>query len=233
MLLWNERQAVVEFSKKMLDTGLVKGSGGNISLCNPEKTLAAITPSGVSYLEMTPEDVVIIDLDGNQIEGNLKPSSEIHIHLALLNRKKDDIAVVHTHSDYATAMACLRWELPALHYLIGHAGDRVPVADYAIFGSVELSDNICHTIGEGNAVLMANHGMVAVGTSLKKAYATAEMVEYVAKLYMMTKSVGKPVILDGQEMSEVLDKFQYYGQQNVESSFQTLVDQILNEFNKH
>ncbi len=216
MLLFDERHAVTEYAKKMLSTGLVKGTGGNISLANADKNLLAITPSGVPYETMVPEDVVVVDMEGHRVEGHYLPSSEIGFHLALLKQREEIMAVVHTHSDCATAVACLRWELPAVHYLIGSAGLHVPLAPYATFGTQALSDGICQTIGENNAVLLANHGMVAVGVNLDKAFNTSEMVEYVAKLYLMTKSVGSPVLLNQDEMQDVLEKFTTYGVQPAE-----------------
>lgn len=213
MLLENERQAVVEYSRNLLTSGLVKGTGGNISCCNTEKTLIAITPSGVRYETMRAEDVVVLAVDGTFVEGALTPSSETAFHIDLMTQRPDIHAVVHTHSTYATTIACLGWELPAVHYLVGHAGYKVPIAPYATFGTRDLSDNICSTLGEGNAVLMANHGLVAVGTDLKHAFATAEMIEYVSQLYLQAKAVGEPIILDDNEMAVVLDKFKTYGQQ--------------------
>lgn len=213
MLLLDERRKVVDYAQKMLSTGLVKGTGGNISLTNEDKSLVAITPSGVAYETMNPEDVVVLDLDGNHVDGDLLPSSELGFHLALLRQRMEIKAVVHTHSDYSTALACLRWELPAVHYLIGSAGFKVPLAPYATFGTPELAEGICETIGDGNAVLLANHGLVAVGVSLSKAFSTAEMVEYVAKLYLITRSVGSPVVLNRGEMQDVLEKFTTYGVQ--------------------
>lgn len=213
MLLLDERRKVVDYAQKMLSTGLVKGTGGNISLTNEDKSLVAITPSGVAYETMRPEDVVVLDLDGNHVDGDLLPSSELGFHLALLRQRMEIKAVVHTHSDYSTALACLRWELPAVHYLIGSAGFKVPLAPYATFGTPELAEGICETIGDGNAVLLSNHGLVAVGVSLSKAFSTAEMVEYVAKLYLITRSVGSPVVLNRGEMQDVLEKFTTYGVQ--------------------
>ena len=213
MLLLNERQAVADYSKKLITSGLVKGTGGNISLSNPEKTLLAITPSGVAYEGLAPEDVVVVDMDGNRVDGQLKPSSEMAFHLALIKQRADIKAVVHTHSEHATALACLRWELPAVHYLIGSAGSVVPLAPYATFGTKTLSDNICRAIGSSNAVLMANHGLVTVGTNLRKAFNTAELVEYVAKVYLITKSVGTPVQLSMEEIEEVIQRSVGYGEQ--------------------
>jgi len=213
MLLLEERTMVVEYGQRMLAAGLVKGSGGNISLCNSDKTLLAITPTGVPYDIMLPEDVVVLNLQGNQVDGDKLPSSEVAFHLGLVNLRPDIFSVVHTHSIHATTVACLGWELPAVHYLIGHAGGKVPVAPYATFGSKELSKHVLNTMGTGNAVLMANHGLVATGSTLKKAFAAAEMVEYVAQIYLQARAVGTPVILSEEAMEDVLDRFSTYGQQ--------------------
>ncbi len=197
----------------MLAGSLVKGSGGNISLCNREKTLLAITPTGIHYDVMQPADVVVLDLQGNHVDGDKLPSSEIAFHLGLVNLRPDIFSVVHTHSIHATTVACLGLELPPIHYLIGHAGHKVPLAPYATFGSRELSRHILETMGEGNAVLMANHGMVGVGSTIQNAYAVAEMVEFVSQLYLQARASGDPVILGCNEMEEVLEKFETYGQQ--------------------
>jgi L-fuculose-phosphate aldolase len=101
--------------------------------------------------------------------------------------------------------------LPAVHYLIGFGGKKVKVAPYAAYGTQALSDNICSVIGESNAVLLANHGLVCVGTDLKQAFTTAEMIEYVSHLYLLTKSVGEPTILNDQQMDEVIEKLKHYG----------------------
>lgn len=212
MFLKKERDAVLNYSKKLLSSGLVKGSGGNISLSNPEKTMMAVTPSGVAYDIMNLEDIVVTDMTGCKIEGDLEPTSEVAFHLALQNMRPDIHAVVHTHSDNATALACLGWDLPAIHYLIGFAGKKVKIAPYATYGTQDLSDNICSVIGESNAVLLANHGPVCVGPDLKQAFKTAEMLEYVSHLYLLTKSVGEPVILDDDQMDVVIEKFKHYGQ---------------------
>ena len=212
MLLENERKKVVACSKKLLTSNLVKGSGGNISLSNKTKTMIAVTPSGVVYDILEPEDVVILDLDGRKLEGDLEATSEIAFHLALQKLRPEIHAVVHTHSLYATAVACLGLDLPPIHYLIGFAGKKIPLAPYSTFGSKELSDNICSVIGDSNAVLMANHGLVCVGETLDKAFMTAEMVEYVAHLYLLTKSVGDPAVLSSRQMEIVMDKFKDYGQ---------------------
>ncbi|MDZ7596785.1 MAG: class II aldolase/adducin family protein [Desulfobacterales bacterium] len=165
-------------------------------------------PSGIAYDRMTPEDIVIVDLAGQVIEGHRKPSSEAGFHIALYRKRKDIRAVVHTHSVYATTLACLHWEIPAVHYLVGFSGLKVPLAPYATFGSRELADNLAETIGDFNAVLMANHGLVTVGDDLARAFATAEEIEFVARLYYQARLAGTPKILPEEEMGRVLGGFE-------------------------
>ncbi len=212
MLLEKERRSVVEFGKKLITEKLVKGSGGNISLSGEDQQLIAISPSGLPYFETDPADVVVVDLDGQIVDGAMKPSIEIGFHLALHRQRSDIRAVVHTHSNYATTIACLGWELPAAHYLIAPAGEFVPCAPFATPGTIELSDHICNTIGGGNAVLMANHGLVAVGPTLPNAFAVAENVEFVARLFYQARCIGSPVILNSEQMSDVMRMIKTYGQ---------------------
>lgn len=212
MYLAEERNQIVEYGKKMITAQLTTGSGGNLSICNRREQLVAIKPSGVDYLTMQPEDVVVVDMQGRLVEGNLKPSSELKFHLALYQYRSEIGAVVHTHQVYATTLACLGWELPAVHYLVGFAGKKVPLAPYATFGSQELSDHILATIGDYNACLMANHGIVTVGAALMNAFAVAEEIELVARLYYQARCIGNPVILSDEEMEVISQKFITYGQ---------------------
>ncbi len=216
MLLQTEREKVVLFGKKMVSAGLTTGTGGNISLLGSSAQghpadMIAITPSGIDYADMTPADVVVLDRKGDIREGDLPPSSELGFHLALYDQRRDIRAVVHTHSVYATTMACLNWEIPAVHYLIGFCGHKVPLAPYATYGTDALARNVAESIGQYNAVLLANHGLVAVGSSLPKAFETAEETELVAQIYYRTKAVGNPVILPAEEMDRVIAKFSNYG----------------------
>ena len=133
MLLKKERELVVEYGKKMSAAGLSKGTSGNISIYNAEEKLMAISPSGVGYFETVPEDVVVMDLEGNVVEGDKKPSSEWGLHTVFYVNKPDAGAVVHTHSAYCTTFACLNMPIKALHYVIGGAGTaEVPCAPYKI-----------------------------------------------------------------------------------------------------
>jgi len=213
MALAVEKEEVVCFGRRLLAAGLTTGTGGNLSILNPRDGLVAISPSGIEYGVMTAEDVPVTDLLGTVVEGKRKPSSELDFHLALYHKRPDIRAVVHTHSVYATTMACLNWEIPAVHYLVAFSGFKVPLAPYATFGTPELARNIAESIGAYNAVLLANHGLVAVGESLSAAFAVAEEIELVARIYYQAKCIGEPVVLPEEEMARVMRKFRSYGRQ--------------------
>jgi L-fuculose-phosphate aldolase len=212
MILQKERNAIVAFGKKLLTSGLTAGTGGNLSVVNRKKNLIAVTPSGVDYLEMSPEDVALVGMDGGPIEtSKCKPSSELLFHQALYRRRQDIQAVVHTHSVYATTLASLGWEIPPFHYLVAYSGKKVPLASYATFGSEQLARNVAEAIGDNNAVLMESHGVVTVGATLAKAFEAAEIIEYVARVYYLAKNLGEPAILSDEEMKKVIEKFKGYG----------------------
>lgn len=207
MQLEAERNAIVAYGRKLIQAQLTTGSGGNLSIFNRQAGLMAIKPSGVDYFEMQPEDVVLIDPDGRIVEGARRPSSETLFHLGLYQHRSDVHAVVHTHQVYATTLACLNWELPAVHYLVALAGDKVPLAAYATYGSRQLSENIISAIGNYSACLMANHGLVAVGATITAAFNVAEQIELMSRLYYQAKCVGEPVLLSQAEMQTVQGKF--------------------------
>ena len=205
--MMQEKELVVRYGKKLIDRRLTTGSGGNISVYNREKNLVVISPSGLDYYETTPEDIVILDIDGNIVEGKHRPSSEAGMHLAFYKNRADVSGIVHTHSKFATAIACMGWELPAVHYLIGMAGHRVKCTGYATYGSDELAKKALETIGDSNAVLLANHGLIALGEDVDRAFSTAEHLEFVSEVYYLTKTLGTPNILSDEDMDEVMKKF--------------------------
>lgn len=207
-----EREQVVRFGRKLVSARLTSGTGGNLSVMDRGAGLVAISPSGMEYDETSAEDVPVLDLDGAVVEGERKPSSELGFHLTLYHARPDVGAVVHTHSVYATTMACLQWEIPAVHYLVAFSGHKVPLAPYATFGSRELADSVAESIGSHNAVLLANHGLVTVGPNLATAFAVAEEIELVARIYYQAKSIGEPVLVPRDEMERVIAKFALYGQ---------------------
>ena len=213
MLMLKERELVVEYGKKMSSAGLSKGTSGNISVFNRELGYMAISPSGVGYFETNPEDVVIMDVEANIIEGEKKPSSEFDLHLSFYRAKKDANAVVHAHSTFCTTFACLRKPLLALHYVIGVAGtDTINCAEYATYGTPEMAHNAIVACGEGKAVLLANHGLVVTGPTMAKAFSLAENMEFIAEMQYRAMCIGEPAVLDHDEMNRVMTKFKTHGQ---------------------
>jgi L-fuculose-phosphate aldolase len=194
------RLEVVEHGRRMLADGLVKGTSGNISVRVGDEVV--ITPGSVPYEEITPEGLAIVDLDGNAISGG-RPSSETPLH-TLVYRETDAAAVVHTHSIYATTLACTVDALPAVHYMI-HAfgGDAIEVSDYERFGSDELAAAVHAALGERRGVLLRNHGAVVHGPTLSRAYDLAVLLEWLAELYWRASVFGEPRILSHEQLEEV------------------------------
>jgi L-fuculose-phosphate aldolase len=214
MILEKERQSITETGKRMIIARLTTGTGGNLSIFNREEGLIAIKPSGVPYQTMQAEDVVILKPTGEQVDGKLKPSSETKFHLAIYQARPDVNAILHSHQVHATTIACMGIELPAVHYLIGWCGDKVPLAPYATFGTQALSDNILSVLGDYRACLLENHGLITLGTDLNQAFDIAEELELVAQIYIQAKSMGEPKLLNQEQMAEVLEKFKTYGKQD-------------------
>ena len=213
MLLEQERKDVVKYCQRMSVSGLTTGTGGNISIFNRESGLFAISPSGVFYDEMTPEDVVVMDLDLKVAAGILKPSSEYALHGIFYQKRNDINAVVHTHSTFATVLATLREPLPASSYLIAVAGKDVPCAEYASFGTPELAQKTFEAMIDRKATLMANHGMIAGGNDIMNAFNIAEQIEECCKVYILARSAGEPKLLSDAEMETMVDRFANgYGQ---------------------
>jgi L-fuculose-phosphate aldolase len=212
MILEREREAVARYGRRLLEAGLTTGAGGNLSVACRQEDRVAISPSGMPYGEIGPEDVPVLDGKGRIVEGRRRPSTEWHFHLALYRARPEVGAVVHTHSTYATTFACLEREIPPVHYLIGFAGRRVPVAPYATFGTEDLARCVVAAMEpEVNAVLLAHHGVVAVGADLAAAFTVAESVEFVARIGFQAEAIGSPRPLPADEMERVRRKFRDYG----------------------
>lgn len=212
MLMKEERELIVEYGKKLLTSGLTKGTGGNLSIFNREKGLFAISPTGIDYFQIKPEDVVVLNIKGEQIDGDKKPSSEVEMHRVFYERRTDIDAIIHTHTMYATTLACLNWLLPPVHYMVALAGLDVRCAKYATYGTKELAENAFEAMKDRKAVLLANHGLLAGANDLLNAFNITEEIEYCAELYYRTKCIGEPVILPVEEMTLMLEKFKTYGQ---------------------
>lgn len=213
MTYQTQRQELILFGNRLLQEGFTKGTGGNLSIFDRQSRKMLITPSAIAYQDITPEDIMVIDIDGRVVEGSRTPSSEWEMHLMIYRHREDIDALIHAHTTYCTAVACLRKELPAVHYMIAVAGENVRCADYATFGTRELAQNALVAMDDRRAVLLANHGVLAGGVNLKDAFNVLEEVEYTAQLYYLTSSMGDPVILDHSEMEVMKEKFRTYGQQ--------------------
>ena len=207
MLLKRERELIVHYGKQMIERGLTTGSGGNLSVRDREKRLIAMTPSSIHYHELTPEDIVIVDPDGNPVEGAHRISTELSMHLTVYNNRPDVCGIVHTHSLYATAMSCMGWDIEPVHYLLAMAGPVVKCAEYAIYGSVELGRLALRALENRGACLLGNHGLLAVSSTLERAFSIAEHLEFVAKLSCVTKGLGTPNILSEPQIHAVMEKF--------------------------
>jgi L-fuculose-phosphate aldolase len=212
MLMKEERELIVEYGKKLISAGLTKGTGGNLSIFSRKERIFAITPSGIDYYDIKPEDVVVLNLKGEKVEGDMKPSSEVEMHRVFYERRNDIDAIIHTHTMYATTLACLNWSLPPVHYMIATAGLDVRCAKYATYGTKELAENAYEAMIDRKAVLLANHGLLAGGMNLAEAFNITEEIEYCAELYYRTKCIGNPVILPEDEMKLMIEKFKTYGQ---------------------
>ncbi len=212
MLLKELREKVVEYGKLLIEKKLTTGTGGNISIYHRESGIMVISPSGLDYMQTRTEDIVAMNLDGEIIDGDRKPSSEYELHRIFYTSREDVSALVHTHSIYATTISCMNWDLPPVHYMVAVAGDDVRCARYATFGTRELAENALEGMRDRKAVLLANHGMLAGAGTLEQAFKIAEDIEFCAELYYRTKSMGEPVIIGQDEMLRMREKFRTYGQ---------------------
>ena len=218
MLMEKERNLIVEYGKKMSQSGLCPGTSGNISIYNKELGLVAISPSGIDYFETKPEDVVITDLEANIVDGCRKPSSEWALHTNFFKAKPDCGAVIHTHSVYCSALSALGEPIRAAHFVVCDAGvNEVPCAPYKTFGSTELAEAAIEACGESRAVLLANHGIVCCGKDIASAFSLALNMEYCAQVQLLAMAAGKPNYLGKEDIDRSLERLKTYGQKKDES----------------
>lgn len=207
----NSKQILCDAIIKLNTLGLNHGATGNCSIRKEEGFL--ISPSGISNDSLKSEHIVLMKMDGTLVNPKkLQPSSEWLFHRDIFTSRKDVNAVVHTHSVYASALSVLGAAIPQFHYMIAVTGGKeIPCAQYAMFGTQELSDNILKSLGKQKACLMSNHGLITVGTDLKEAVDIAEEVEHLSKMYVKANMPRKPHLLSDEEMDDVLKRFQSYG----------------------
>lgn len=210
------RKQIIAIALEMNAVGINRGTSGNVSARSESGFL--ITPSGLRYQDTKPADLVFVDADG-KAHGKRLPSSEWRFHHDIYRSRGDAGAVVHTHSSFATTLACLGKGVPAFHYMIAVAGgDNIRCAPYATFGSQQLSTNALAALKNRNACLLANHGMITIGATLEKALALAVEVEALCEQYWRALQIGKPKIIPAREMRVVLKKFANYGQTPVKTA---------------
>ncbi|WP_114239714.1 class II aldolase/adducin family protein [Dyella sp. C9] len=203
------REDIVVQARRLGPSGLSQGTSGNLSARHAEGFL--ITPSGMPYEALTPADLVWVDREGGY-RHRLRPSSEWRFHRDVYAGRPDVAAVVHVHPPHATALAMCRMAIPPAHYMIAvGGGDSIRCADYHTYGTQALSDAVLQALEGRLACLMANHGMLAVGSSLAQAMWRAIEVETLAQQYALALQVGKPVLLTDEEVTQVLEKFANYG----------------------
>ena len=210
------REQIVAACRQLDSSGLNRGTSGNASCREGEHFL--ITPTGVPVDEITPSKIVALDFDGKVI-GIGKPSSEWQFHAAIYRARPEINAVVHTHAPHATALACLREDLPPFHYMIAIAGgDSVRCAPYALFGTDTLSHHAVAALADRKACLLANHGMITLGRDLDEAMAVAIELESLCQQYLIARQVGRPVLLSEEEMRAVIERFKSYGKHATETT---------------
>ena len=200
------RQQVAETALSLLTTGLVVNTSGNASMRVADEVI--ITPSGTDYNSLTPEDICVINMDGQQVDGGRLPSSETPLHLAVYKSDPAIRAIVHTHSVHATAVSTLVDSLPAIHYQMVDLGGEIPVAPYATFGSIELAESVVGVLSGKTAALMKNHGSISVGESLHKALARTITLEWCCEVWLKATVAGEPSTLNSDQLAAALKQMQ-------------------------
>ncbi len=205
------RQALIAHARKLTTSGLTRNTSGNLSHRVAGGFL--VTPSGMDYDRLEPDDIVFVDFAG-RATGRRLPSSEWHFHREILAQRSEVSVVLHAHSPFATSIACLREGIPAFHYMVAAAGGPdIRCAPYATFGTEELSHHAVEALEGRKACLLANHGQIALGVDFAAAHKLAVEVETLAEMYWRVRQIGQPIILDAAEMAIVLEKFRSYGKQ--------------------
>jgi L-fuculose-phosphate aldolase len=203
--------ALVATARRTVSDGLVVGTSGNVSVRVGDTVL--VTPSGVPYDRLAPDDITGVDLTGRQVLGTLTPTSELPMHLAVYGRT-DARAVVHTHAVHATAVSVLVTELPTIHYMAAALGGPVRVAPYATYGTEELAEHTLRALTGRTGCLLQNHGTLTYGATLDQAYDRTAQLEWMCRLWLTASSVPgrEPTLLTEEQLAEVGERLRGYGQ---------------------
>ncbi|MEU2794417.1 class II aldolase/adducin family protein [Streptomyces sp. NPDC007100] len=205
---WRE---LVDTARRTVADGLVVGTSGNVSVRVGD--LVLVTPSGVRYDRLGPGDLTAVDLEGRQVRGTLRPTSELPMHLAVY-RATGAAAVVHTHAAHATAVSTLVTELPPVHYMTAALGGPVRVAPYALYGTEELAENMLGALRGRTGCLLRNHGTVVYGDTLDEAYDRTAQLEWMCRVWLAASSVPgrEPALLTPEQVGAAGDRLRGYGQ---------------------
>lgn len=210
----NYKRFLIDACLRMVKSGLTVETWGNISVRDPETGYIYLTPSGMAYETLVEDDIVVMDVEGNRIEGERKPTIEHAMHLGIMKNRPDINAVVHTHPVYSQVFALLHEDIPPVIDEAAQTLGEVKVTEYALPGSPEMAENAIRAIGaEGSACLLANHGAVAVGKDMDTAFKVCTVLEMTAQIYYMARCIGKPQPIDAEKiafMKEFVSKS--YGQ---------------------
>jgi L-fuculose-phosphate aldolase len=212
LLLAEEREAVAGACRHLAEKGLVIGTAGNISARNGD--LIAVTPTGADLSTVTPDMVTVIDLEGEVVDGDLAPTSEVPLHTGIY-KGTNALAITHAHAMASTALSCCHDELPPLHYSCLGLGGAPRTAAYATFGSEELAENVINALKGRNAAMMQNHGSVAYGSKMAEAVERLELLEWLAELYWRASSMGTPHVLTDKDFEAIITA-------SIESGYGTL-----------
>ncbi len=208
------REQVCKLHLELPKNGLVTWTGGNVSGRDPETGLVVIKPSGVRYEDLRPEHLVVVDLQGKCVEGNLKPSSDTASHLYIYRHRPDVNGVVHTHSPYATAFAALGKPIPVyLTAIADEFGCPIPCGGFALIGGEQIGQVVVESIGDSPAVLLKNHGVFTVGKNAEAAVKAAVMVEDVAHTVWIALQMGQPEEIPAEQVAKLRHRYTHeYGQ---------------------
>ena len=208
------KEILIESGKRMLNSGLTVETWGNLSVRDPETGYIYLTPSGMPYHTIGRDDIVVMDKNGNRVEGNRAPTIEWAMHLGIMNSRPDVGAIIHTHPLYSQIFGLLHEPIPpVIDEAAQTMNGTVEVAKYAIPGSEELAENVVEALGEKAACLMANHGAVCVGKDMDAAFRTSEVLEMTARILYMAKCIGEPKPVPPEKIPEMLAFIkEHYGQ---------------------
>lgn len=208
------REEIISSTRDLQALGLLSGTAGNVSTRTPDGAVL-ITPSGLDYALLKPEDIVLVNLEGRVLVGDLVPSSEVAMHTGVYRSQPLVGGIVHTHARYSTVLACLGWEIPPIHYMLAALAmdGRVPLVPYALYGTEELAGYAAQALDEAHrGCLLQNHGNLTVGTTVREAFLRSVILEEIAAVYYQARQAGEPRLLSAEQFAEAYAKFANYGQ---------------------